>query len=254
MRKRVYVWELPVRLTHWVNVISIVVLSITGYYIFRPFLSVGPLEAENRYIMGVVRWVHFVVAYVFVASLLLRAYWAFAGNRWASWRALFPFFSRAGRQNMGETFGYYIFRRRDPPEITGHNALAGATYLLVVFLFFVQIVTGFALYGYVHPTGIWPALTGWIFLFFSVQTVRVIHHLVMWLIIAFATHHIYSAWLWDAEKGSGIMSSIFSGYKFIPPDRRPDWLKASPAHEAPVSVDAAAREESREPAASRAEP
>ena len=40
MLQTTYVWEWPVRLTHWINVISIVVLSVTGFYIGNPFVSV----------------------------------------------------------------------------------------------------------------------------------------------------------------------------------------------------------------------
>ena len=39
MLKRVYVWELPVRLTHWLNFLTIIVLCFTGYYISRPFID-----------------------------------------------------------------------------------------------------------------------------------------------------------------------------------------------------------------------
>ncbi|HDY70958.1 MAG TPA: Ni/Fe-hydrogenase, b-type cytochrome subunit, partial [Nitrospirae bacterium] len=35
-RKRVYAWEFPVRLTHWINVLCIIALSITGFYIGNP--------------------------------------------------------------------------------------------------------------------------------------------------------------------------------------------------------------------------
>jgi Ni/Fe-hydrogenase 1 B-type cytochrome subunit len=42
--------------------------------------------------------------------------------------------------------------------------------------------------------------------------------MIMWLLIAFALHHVYSAFLVDAEEANGLMSSIFSGWKFIVPE------------------------------------
>jgi Ni/Fe-hydrogenase 1 B-type cytochrome subunit len=36
---RVYVWQAPVRITHWLIAGSIVLLSITGFYIGRPFVT-----------------------------------------------------------------------------------------------------------------------------------------------------------------------------------------------------------------------
>jgi Ni/Fe-hydrogenase 1 B-type cytochrome subunit len=225
MRRRIYVWEVPVRLTHWLNVIAIVVLSFTGYYIANPYILVSEREPYASYFMGTMRYIHFVAAFIFVTSLLIRTYWAFAGNEWASWRGLFPFLTAEGRHNAREALRYYLFLRREPPEVAGHNALAGTTYLVIVVLYFIQTLTGFALYSQGHPVGLWPTLFGWVFLVFDMQTVRFVHHIIMYLIIAFAIHHVYSAWLVDMEEGNGLMSSIFSGFKFMLVGREPDWIE-----------------------------
>jgi Ni/Fe-hydrogenase 1 B-type cytochrome subunit len=37
----------------------------------------------------------------------------------------------------------------------------------------------------------------------------------MWLLLGFAVHHVYSSLLMDAEEKTGLVASIFSGYKFI---------------------------------------
>ena len=48
---RVYVWQWPVRLTHWLNAYSILVLALTGFYIGHPFITVsGP--AGQHFVMG----------------------------------------------------------------------------------------------------------------------------------------------------------------------------------------------------------
>ncbi|MDI6728564.1 MAG: cytochrome b/b6 domain-containing protein, partial [Thermodesulfovibrionales bacterium] len=65
MLKRVYVWEFPVRLTHWINVLGIASLSITGYYIGNPFVHA---VSTDQYIMGWMRFIHFVAAYLFAVS------------------------------------------------------------------------------------------------------------------------------------------------------------------------------------------
>ena len=182
----VYVWELPVRLTHWVNVVCIITLSFTGYYIGNPWILVSSREWYGPYFMGIMRYTHFVTAFVFIASLLLRTYWSIVGNEWASWRGLFPFLTADGRKSLADAFRYYFFLRRKPPEVIGHNALAGLTYAFIVFLYFLQTITGFALLGEVNTSGIWYRLTGWIFRLVSNQDLRLVHHLIMWLLIAFA--------------------------------------------------------------------
>jgi Ni/Fe-hydrogenase 1 B-type cytochrome subunit len=63
-------------------------------------------------------------------------------------------------------------------------------------------------------------VTSWVFQFTEPQRLRLLHHLIMWLLIAFALHHVYSAFLVDAEEANGLMSSIFSGWKFVVPERR----------------------------------
>ena len=38
---------------------------------------------------------------------------------------------------------------------------------------------------------------------------------IMWLLLGFMVHHVYSSLLMDAEEKNGLMTSIFSGYKFV---------------------------------------
>src|SRR5574340_1364040 len=88
-RRNVYVWELPVRLTHWMNVLSIGVLTVTGIFIAWPFIGTGG-RASDQFLMGSIRFTHFVAAFVFTISVLVRIYWMFMGNKWASWKQFIP--------------------------------------------------------------------------------------------------------------------------------------------------------------------
>jgi Ni/Fe-hydrogenase 1 B-type cytochrome subunit len=205
--ERVYIWEVPVRLTHWVIVLAILVLSGTGFYIGDPIFG-GSVS-----LMAWMRGVHRITAYVFIAAVALRTYWAFAGNQWASWRALFPYLTAEGRRQMTRTFLYYTFLRRRPPGGLGHNPLAGIAYSAVVALMIVEIFTGFALQS-LGGGGWRRALFGWIFSLMSLQGVRLLHHMIMWLLLGFAVHHVYSAVLMDLEEKNGLLTSIFTGYKF----------------------------------------
>jgi Ni/Fe-hydrogenase 1 B-type cytochrome subunit len=205
---RTYVWEVPVRLTHWVNVLAILVLSATGFYIGDPVLG-GSVA-----LMAWTRGVHRIAAYAFVASLALRTYWAFAGNAWASWRELFPYLRADGRRGLAGTFLYYTFLRRQPPGSVGHNPLAGLAYSAVVALMLLQVLTGFALQS-LGGAGWRTAAFGWVFSLAGAQSVRLVHHVIMWLLLGFAVHHVYSSLLMDAEEKTGLVASIFSGYKFI---------------------------------------
>ena len=206
--RQVYVWEFPVRLTHWVNFAAIGVLSVTGFYIGHPFLAGGGS------LMSWMSAVHRLAGYALVASLLLRVYWAFAGNQWASWRALFPWLTPDGRAAMRQTFLYYTFVRREPPREAGHNPLAGMAYSAVVALLAAEVASGFALYSMGRGGG-WTIAFGWVFWIASPQIVRLAHHLIMWLLLGFAVHHVYSCVLLEVEERNGLVTSIFSGYKLV---------------------------------------
>lgn len=210
-----YVWEWPVRLTHWINVISIVVLSVTGFYIGHPFYTA---TETSQYLMGWNRFIHFAFAYLFTVSVIARFIWAFMGNRHASWKAFFPWATREGRQSAMQMFKYYTFIGKRISYEVGHNALAAMAYSAVFALFILQIATGFSLYGQFQPGGFWDSALGWVLTIFGNQGVRLTHHMVMWLLIGFAIHHVYSAWLMDVKERNGTMTSIFGGYKYIEPE------------------------------------
>lgn len=212
-KETVYVWDMPVRITHWVNVASILVLSLTGYFIANPFVGThGP--ATNQFLMGTIRFIHFTVAFVFTVSVLFRVYWAFAGNKYARWGQFLP--ARRGRQRaLVKMVGYYTFLRREPPAEVGHNPLAGVTYIGLYILFGLQIATGFALYSQPFHDGVWKTLFGWMIVAFGAPVVRLVHNIIMYLIIAFTIHHVYSAVLIDIEERSGLVSSIVTGYKSL---------------------------------------
>ena len=85
----IYVWEVPVRITHWLIVSTIVILAITGLYIHGPFFP-APTAAEGASQMATIRFIHELAAIVFMCSFAVRFYWGFVGNSFSSWRAIIP--------------------------------------------------------------------------------------------------------------------------------------------------------------------
>ncbi len=209
MSKRVYVWEFPVRLSHWVNLLAILVLSVSGYYIGAPFIQA---IRDNQFIMAKFRFVHFVAAYFFAMAVLLRIYWLFMGNRYAHWNQYVPL-SAERVQSCVDTTAFYCFIRERLPDYAGHTGIAGLTYLVLFILFFIEIFTGFALYSQSHVGALWTVLGGWVFAIINQGTVRLIHHCIMWIIAIFVVIHVYIGWHNDMVERNGLMSSIFSGYK-----------------------------------------
>ncbi len=206
-RVRLLVWQIPVRVTHWVTAGCIVVLSLTGGYIADPFL----IPAGGG-VMSTVRLIHIIAALTFLLSGLVRTYWLLAGNRFSRWTAFIPT-SRYQATELFRQAGFYGFVRPEIPKVLGHNQLAATAYLVLFGLLLVETVTGFALDGLM---GAEPGATlfGWLRELVGAQQLRLIHHLAMWLILAIALFHVYSCILVDHIEHNGLISSIVSGFKF----------------------------------------
>ena len=213
LKRVILVWEAPVRILHWIHFFSIAVLALTGLYIGAPFIDAD--DIGGTYIMGTVRFVHFVAAFVFVFGFLVRGYWFFRGNEFEDWRDWLP----ASKERWGELWRmqkYYLFLSPVRPRYIGVNPIAGLTYLVLGVLIALQAITGFALYSLPFGSGLWPATFGWLIAWFGAQPVRLVHHVLLWFFVTFFIAHLYLAVLDDIEERSGEFVSIISGEKFEP--------------------------------------
>lgn len=206
-----YIWELPVRICHWANVFAIVILAVTGLFIGHPYNIGG---AASDFGMGWIRFVHFTAAYILAVSVASRVFWSLVGNKYASWREFFPFATVSGREKMVRMLRYYMFIDKKVPETFGHNPMATTAYVILFGLYVLMILTGFALYAQHDPDGLMYKTLGFMYMTFSSQGMRLVHHFGLWLIAGFIINHVYSAVLMDIKEHDGEISSIFSGFKY----------------------------------------
>jgi Ni/Fe-hydrogenase 1 B-type cytochrome subunit len=216
--KSIYVYEAPVRLWHWINALSIVVLATTGYFIASPFPTM-PGEASANYLMGYIRFAHFAAAYIFAIGFVGRFYWSLVGNHHAKQLFRLPLASRKWWSEALYELRWYLFLAKKPNKYEGHNPLAQ----LVMFLVFTlgslfMIVTGFALYGEGAQVGSWSntLFTGWVLpLLGQSQGVHSLHHLGMWIIVCFVMIHIYVAIREDIMSRQSMISTMISGFRMF---------------------------------------
>jgi Ni/Fe-hydrogenase 1 B-type cytochrome subunit len=220
---RVYVWELPVRVSHWFIVLSAGVLAFTGYYMHNPFIID---RSPTAYMMGTVRFTHLIAASVFISAFILRFYWFFAGNEWSNWHAFVPIHRRQW-QGMGRMVAYYSFLRKNIAHHVGHNALAAVAYMVMFTLMLIEILTGLALYSYTVSNRILTFFIGWLPRLIDISYLRLTHFLVMFAFFIFVIHHVYSAVLVSWEERNGLIESIFTGYKFVPEEELKETEKAA---------------------------
>ncbi|PSJ74064.1 Ni/Fe-hydrogenase, b-type cytochrome subunit [Sphingobacteriales bacterium UPWRP_1] len=213
--RRVFVWELPVRVYHWINALAIVLLCVTGFIIGNPPGIMFGGEAHESYWFGTVRFLHFAAAYIFLFNFLFRLYWGFVGNKYANWKNFIPT-NRRFFKEMWEVLKIDILQIKSGEHLSiGHNALAGFIYFLTFIAFAVQCITGFGLYAAMSQAWI-ARMFAWVSPFLGGDFVlRQWHHAAMWFFILFAMVHVYLVFYHDYVEGRGEISSMGGGWKFI---------------------------------------
>jgi Ni/Fe-hydrogenase 1 B-type cytochrome subunit len=213
--QQVYVYEAPVRIWHWVMMLSMIVLVFTGYLIGSPWS--GPSrEATFTYFFGNIRLFHFLAAAVFVVAFVVRVYWAIAGNHHA--RSIFvpPVWSGSWWSGMFRQGLYYVFIKKESPLWVGHNPLAQlAMFFMYVLGTVVIILTGLSLFSEQYAWGsVWMNLFGWVnVLLGGSQMVRLVHHLAMYYLLIFAVIHMYMAIREDVMSGQTVVSTMVNGLR-----------------------------------------
>jgi len=210
----VYVWQYPLRLVHWGLVLSIGVLSFTGYYIHDPFI-IGQLN--RPFLMGWFRFTHEMFGMILAALFLVRLYLFFQGNRWVRWQVMVPLHAAQWKE-MWEVMKFYMFINPKPVSKIGHNAIAAASYIGLYTLVLVEIVTGLVMFNWLRHSPILTPLVGWIPSLVNIQNLRLIHFFLMFVFISFGIFHVHLCMLISREEKRGLMDSIFIGYKVVPAD------------------------------------
>ncbi len=203
-------WGPLLRLYHWSFALSILALAVTGFYIHAPWTSTAN-EGSGSFPMADWRYYHFVAGYVFTAAVLVRLYLLVFGNREERFLGFAPVTGR-NIKNVFTTLAYYLYLTDRGGHRLGHNALAGTFYLFTLLFAVFQMISGFSL---LYPeSGFWQTVAGKIF--GVQQEIRFYHFVFMWYFLTFALVHVYIvAWndVWSPE---GLISSIFTGDKFLP--------------------------------------
>jgi Ni/Fe-hydrogenase 1 B-type cytochrome subunit len=142
------VWDRPVRIFHWFNLLSVLALVVIGLAILNAN-SFG-ISADGKILLKII---HAWIGYAFVINLLLRLGWAFSRSRSGRWSAFLPF-----GKGYWQSLKHYVsgLKQGNPPVYKGHNPLGR---LMISFLFVVlsiQAATGLVLAGtdlYFPPFG-----------------------------------------------------------------------------------------------------
>ena len=222
LQAAVYVYEVPVRLWHWVNAAAISVLIVTGFLIGSPPPTLEISEAANQFVFGYIRFAHFAAGMVLTAAFAGRIYWAFFGNRHSRQMFYVPFWRLRWWKELIFEARWYAFLEREPKKYIGHNPLAHlAMFTFITLGMTFMIVTGFALYSEgAGQDSVYAQLFGWVIaLAGNTQRLHTLHHLGMWAITIFVMIHVYAAIREDIMSRQSMITTIISGWRTFKDDR-----------------------------------
>ncbi len=211
---RVPLWPATLRWVHWLNVLAILVLTLSGYLIATPYLHPGnPDDPSAGFFMGWVRYVHFVSGFAWLMIAAVRIYlFFFSRNRFVRWPALWPLKNKGDLRELGHAISAYaLIRPQEVPTYVAHNPLQQLAYSGIYVMALVQAWTGLALYGLYDSHGPFWSLFQLPVTLFGAAGVRLIHFLIMWAFWAFLILHIYLAVRADTIERHGGLSSMISG-------------------------------------------
>lgn len=217
MGKSIYVYQLPIRIWHWVMVACVSVLIITGYIIGKPWLSVAGTSAYDTFYMGYTRMAHFIAGFILIISTVLRYLYGIIGNRYSRELIILPVWSKAWWNDLWHDIRWYLFLDKEPRAHVGHNPLAQAGMAVGMIFMLLIMLTGLGMYAessslaffkpfrFVLDFAYWIGGNG--------QELRSLHRLGMLLLVTFVTVHIYMVIREEIMGKTTLVSTMFSGYR-----------------------------------------
>ncbi len=168
---------IPARVMHQVNMLSMIVLAATGFFIHKPNF---PLLGMS---MAWARTLHFWAMFIVVLNLVVRFYWALFGTN-GDIREFLP--QKENRGTLFSLLAYYTFMRKTHPATAKYNTLQKSTYSLWFFLLIFQAITGFAMYW--KGSALFAPVIG---AAGGLLNLHVVHYLTMWVFVVTTMVHVY---------------------------------------------------------------
>ena len=177
---------LAVRIMHWTNAVSMIVMIGSGWKIYNDEVLFGWLHFPDWITIGgeaqgALQW-HFLGMWIFTLNLLCYVIYGLVTGRF--WRKLLPVWPS---QVLADTRAALRFKLAHD-DITKYNAIQRALYIGIILVMIVQIISGLAIWKPVQ----FQELTA---LFYDFQGARLAHFICMALIVLFLVVHVALALL-----------------------------------------------------------
>ena len=190
-----------VRVTHWVNVVAIVIMVGSGLQIFNAYPAFArkgevfccyPWEGQpipgwltfGGWLAGARNW-HFAMMWVLVVNGLV--YLAFVYLH-GEWRDLVP--RKGDIRDSWQMLKFYTFRRKDHPHQGKHNALQKATYFMMPITGALLVFTGLAIWKPVQLSWLTTLFGGYVW-------ARYWHFVSMVALVILSVIHVFMVFAVD---------------------------------------------------------
>ncbi|MBU3550764.1 cytochrome b/b6 domain-containing protein [Polynucleobacter sp. MWH-Berg-3C6] len=191
MKKIIRVWDLPVRVFHW-----LLVLCIIGSIIS---VNLGGNAIE---------W-HAYFGYSVLTLLIFRITWGFVGSTHARFTSFFP--------NRDKILNYL---QGNAPKVLGHNPVGALSVFALLFVLSVQVITGLFVDDEIAFQGpLAKYVPNWVVSFLS--EIHEGNQVVIYTLIAI---HIAAIIYYKKMKGEDLIKPMISGDKEIDPSEEANYL------------------------------
>ena len=193
MKAIIRVWDLPIRLFHW-----LLVLCIAGSFV--------TINLGDEFI----QW-HAYFGYSILTLLIFRIVWGFVGSKHARFLSFIP--------SKQAIFDYLQGRS---PRVLGHNPIGALSVFALLFVLSVQVFTGLFVDDEVSFKGpLEKYVSGSVASFFSE-----IHEGNQVVILTLIAIHIAAIIFYKKFKGEDLIKPMISGDKEIDPSEEAEYLPA----------------------------
>ena len=193
MKKIIRVWDLPIRVFHW-----LLVICIAGSFV--------TINLGDEFI----QW-HAYFGYSILTLLIFRIVWGFVGSTHARFTSFLP--------TKKAIFDYLS---GSSPRVLGHNPIGAISVFALIFVLCVQVFTGLFVDDEVSFQGpLAKYVSGSISSFFS--EIHEGNQVVIYTLIAI---HIAAIWYYKKFKGENLIKPMINGDKEIDPSEEAKYLPA----------------------------
>jgi len=214
--KRVLEFSAFYRWHHWMRVLSIVVLTVTGFYIAEPFVTPAVSSQPDNFMQALFRSWHEIFGFVMISMFIGKTYYFLfvKSNR----HEMYSIKDVLSPKKWLNQVGYYLFISKHPALSGAYNVVQFVAYVGFYFMMVGLILTGLILYVHTYHFGLggmlYDSMRSLEVMMGGLASVRELHHLLMWGVIFFVIAHVYMA-VFNAVHGKeGTIDSIVSGYKW----------------------------------------